>query len=149
MTSYPSQDIDTFIQKREERDPESQSILPIRHHNEKRSLFSSALRLGQSRPTEVLSREEAWKLYLLKLQEEANYLLPCPDKDEICLCKQCIEAYESQCDFRELRSDRELSLDSFTKDVNAMCDPGTGEIVKQVLGDGYKSLPSVGGCAIM
>ena len=39
---------------------------------------------------DFISRDEAWKLYIQKLQDEANYLLNSPDGSEICCCKDCI-----------------------------------------------------------
>ena len=37
-----------------------------------------------------LSREEAWQLYLMKMEEESNYLRVEEEQDEICSCPQCI-----------------------------------------------------------
>ena len=53
------------------------------------------LRLGPESPGEVyLSREEAWTLYLAKLEEEANYFSvgePGAEAEpDICTCHTCI-----------------------------------------------------------
>ena len=38
-----------------------------------------------------LTREEAWQLYLTKLEEEANYLtVPEEVEEDICTCPTCI-----------------------------------------------------------
>ena len=39
--------------------------------------------------------EEAWKLYIRKLQDESNYLLNTPDSTEICCCEDCIVSSEN------------------------------------------------------
>ena len=44
---------------------------------------------GEDGPDQI-SREEAWKLYIRKLQDESNYLLNTPDSTEICCCEDCI-----------------------------------------------------------
>ena len=55
---------------------------------QKKGLFSLAWTSDNS--PDFISREEAWKLYIKKLQEEANYLLNSPDNVEICSCNDCI-----------------------------------------------------------
>ena len=63
------------------------------------------LRLAPESPGEVyLSREEAWTLYLAKLEEEANYFSvgePGTEAEpDICTCHTCIVSiisHETQC----------------------------------------------------
>ena len=38
----------------------------------------------------VLSREEAWQMYLAKLDEEANYFTEEEPGKDICSCQQCV-----------------------------------------------------------
>jgi len=71
------------------------------------SIFSSPFRKGVKKPSSggesvegswqdrQLSREEAWQLYLMKMEEESNYLRVEEEQDEICSCPQCIASYEA------------------------------------------------------
>ena len=59
-------------------------------------MFCSPFRRRRKRVEEVeerhLTREEAWHLYLNKLEEEANYFSVSDNSDEpdICTCNTCI-----------------------------------------------------------
>ena len=57
---------------------------------QKKGLFSVSWSSSDARTPDLISREEAWKLYIQKLQDEANYLLNSPDSTDICCCKDCI-----------------------------------------------------------
>ena len=57
---------------------------------QKKGLFSVSWSSTDAQTPDFISREEAWKLYIQKLQDEANYLLNSPDGADICCCKDCI-----------------------------------------------------------
>jgi len=71
-----------------EKDPETTQS--FKRRQQPPGLFSLAWAGGDSDDPEVISREEAWKLYIKKLQDESNYLLPTPDTQEICVCQDCL-----------------------------------------------------------
>ena len=74
-----------------ERDPETTQT--FKRSQQKKGLFS----VGWTDDSpDFISREEAWKLYIKKLQDEANYLLNSPDNTEICSCEECIVSLENK-----------------------------------------------------
>jgi len=126
-----------------ERDPETTQI--FRRREQAAGLFSlSWSSLGSPGP-EVISREEAWKLYIRKLQDESNYLLNSPDNTEICCCEDCIAEYELQCNEVLGWRKRAPTVEGFTKEVNALCDPSAVSVMHTIVQDKYRSLP----CSIM
>jgi len=71
------------------------------HSPQEENLFCSPFRRRRRRPVEQeqgLTREEAWALYLAKLEEEANYFtVPETEQEpqeEICTCPTCTASYE-------------------------------------------------------
>jgi len=126
-----------------ETDPETTQT--FRRSLQPPGLFSIAWAGGDSCDPEVISREEAWKLYIRKLQDESNYLLPTPDTQEICVCEDCLSEYELQCNEALGWRRRSPTVEGFTREVNALCDPSTAAILQRIVQDRYKSLP----CSIM
>lgn len=126
-----------------EKDPETTQS--FKRRQQPPGLFSLAWAGGDSDDPEVISREEAWKLYIKKLQDESNYLLPTPDTQEICVCQDCLSEYELQCNEVLGWRRRAPTVEGFTKEVNALCDPSTGAIIQKIVQDKYRSLP----CSIM
>jgi len=126
-----------------EKDPETTQS--FKRRQQPPGLFSLAWAGGDSDDPEVISREEAWKLYIKKLQDESNYLLPTPDAQEICVCQDCLSEYELQCNEVLGWRRRAPTVEGFTKEVNALCDPSTGAIIQKIVQDKYRSLP----CTIM
>ena len=68
---------------------------------QKKGLFSVGWS-GDNSP-DFISREEAWKMYIKKLQDEANYLLNSPDNAEICCCEECIVSFIKVFELRNLK----------------------------------------------
>ena len=111
----------------------------------------------------MISREEAWKLYIQKLQDEANYLLNSPDTTDICCCKDCIVSqwrvitpflsshyfyqfeYELACNEVLGWKRRSTTVEGFTKEVNTFCDPSAFSVIHNIVQDKYRALP----CSIM
>jgi len=63
-------------------------------------MFCSPFRRRRKKTESYLTREEAWEMYLAKMEEEANYFTvtenDAPDNDaDICTCQTCIASYES------------------------------------------------------
>lgn len=110
---------------------------------QKKGLFS--LGWGADNSPDFISREEAWKLYIKKLQDEANYLLNSPDQAEICSCEDCIFEYELACNEVLGWKRRSTTVEGFTKEVNSFCDPSAVSVVQTMVQDRYRALP----CAIM
>lgn len=129
-----------------ERDPETTQI--FRRRKQPPGLFSIAWAGGDSSDPEVISREQAWKLYIRKLQDESNYLLPTPDSQEICVCQDCLNEYELQCNEALGWRRRAPTVEGFTKEVNALCDPSTAAVLQKIVQDKYSSLPRIP-CSIM
>ena len=102
-------------------------------------------RFTNSAVPDTISREEAWKLYIKKLQDEANYLLNTPDTTEICCCAECIAEYELQCNEVLGWRRRSPTVEGFTKEVNTLCDPSLSSVLHTIVQDKYKALP----CNIM
>jgi len=71
-----------------ERDPETTQA--FRRKEQATGLFSLSWSGSGSSGLDIISRKEAWKLYIRKLQDESNYLLNSPDNTEICCCEDCI-----------------------------------------------------------
>jgi len=124
-----------------ERDPETTQI--FRRKEQATGLFSLSWS-GSSGP-DIISREEAWKLYIRKLQDESNYLLNSPDNTEICCCEDCIAEYELQCNEVLGWRKRAPTVEGFTKEVNALCDPSAVSVLHTLVQDKYRSMP----CSIM
>jgi len=84
------------------RGSQGDQVTAFLHSPQEENLFCSPFRRRKKRrPVEQeqgLTREEAWALYLAKLEEEANYFTV-PDteqesQEEICTCPTCTASYE-------------------------------------------------------
>ena len=61
-------------------------------------MFCSPFRRRRKKTEGYLTREEAWEMYLAKMEEEANYFTvtenDAPDNDaDICTCQTCIVSF--------------------------------------------------------
>ena len=69
-------------------------------------------------PEYSLSREEAWQLYLAKLDDEANYFTVGDnyeqDKEEICTCQTCIVSTPSSLVIRAVPESKTFLLQEQT-----------------------------------
>ena len=129
---------------------------------QKAGLFSVSWRSNDA--PDLISREEAWKLYIQKLQDEANYLLNSPDNTDICCCKDCIvshdstyhtspiiSSFKSQFEYELACNEvlgwkrRSTTVEGFTKEVNTFCDPSAFSVIHNLVQDKYRALP----CSIM
>jgi len=126
-----------------ERDPETTQT--FKRKTQATGLFSLKWSGEDGSGPDIISREEAWKLYIKKLQDESNYLLNSPDNTEICCCEDCIAEYELQCNEVLGWRKRAPTVEGFTKEVNALCDPSTTAVLHTLVQDKYRSLP----CSIM
>jgi len=131
-------------QRRVEKDPETtQSFIRTEQAG---GMFSVIWGGGQA--PKLISREEAWKIYIKKLQEESNYLLASPDKEEICCCQECIMEYELQCNEVLGWRKRAPTVEGFSREVNKLCDPSATDIMANIIQEKYSGLRSLP-CAIM
>jgi len=83
------------------RGVQGDQVTAFLHSPQEENLFCSPFRRRRRRPVEQeqgLTREEAWALYLAKLEEEANYFtVPETEQEsqeEICTCPTCTASYE-------------------------------------------------------